>query len=53
MALQLSGQISMNDIRIETNTVTTDVSLRALSATASKTSPDGISEFYGYSHDGT
>lgn len=48
MALQSSGAISINDIRNELGT--SDGSLRALSATAGKGTPDGMNEFYGYSH---
>lgn len=48
MALQSSGAISINDIRNEIGT--SDGSLRALSATAGKSVPDGMNEFYGYSH---
>ena len=48
MALQSSGAISINDIRNEIGT--SDGSLRALSATAGKSTPDGMNEFYGYSH---
>ena len=48
MALQSSGAISINDIRNEVGT--SDGSLRNLSATAGKSTPDNISEFYGYSH---
>lgn len=49
MALQSSGQISLNDIKTELGAAATNVSLRSMSATAGKTSPDAISEFYGYS----
>ena len=49
MALQSSGQISLNDIKTELGAASTDVSLRAMSNTAGKASPDAISEFYGYS----
>lgn len=48
MALQSSGAISINDIRNELGT--SDGSLRNLSATAGKSTPDAMSEFYGYSH---
>ena len=47
MALQSSGAISINDIRTELGETTG--SLRSLSATAGFSSPDAISEFYGYS----
>lgn len=50
MPLQSSGEISIDDIRTEIGT--TDGSLRSLSNTAGKTTPDAMSEFYGYSHSG-
>ena len=50
MALQLSGQISLNDIKTEVGAGSTNVSLRSMSATAGKSVPDAVSEFYGYSH---
>jgi len=50
MALQSSGQISLNDIKTELGAGATDVSLRALSNTAGFAIPDAISEFYGYSN---
>jgi hypothetical protein len=48
MALQSSGQISISDIRTELSN--TSGSLRTLSAAAGKSSPDAMSEFYGYSN---
>jgi hypothetical protein len=48
MPLQSSGEISIDDIRTEIGTA--DGSLRSLSNTAGKTTPDAMSEFYGYSH---
>lgn len=48
MALQSSGAITINNIRNELGT--SDGSLRNLSSTAGKSTPDSISEFYGYSH---
>ena len=48
MALQSSGAISINDIRNELGT--SNGSLRALSAAAGKSEPDGMNEFYGYSN---
>ena len=48
MPLQSSGEISIDDIRTEIGT--TDGSLRSLSNTAGKSTPDAMSEFYGYSH---
>ena len=49
MALQSSGQISLNDIRAELGAATTDVSLGAMSDTAGFAAEDKISDFYGYS----
>ena len=49
MGLQSSGQISLEDIRAELSASTTNVSLRSMSNSAGKSSPDAISEFYGYS----
>jgi len=48
MALPASGVLSLNDIRVELGLASTNVSLRNMSASASFTSPDAISEFYGY-----
>lgn len=50
MALQSSGQISLNDIKTELGAASTDVSLRAMSSTAGKAIPDAMSEFYGYAN---
>lgn len=47
MALQSSGAISINQIRTELGSGS--YSLRTLSAAASKSTPDAMSEFYGYS----
>jgi len=47
MALQSSGAISISDIKTELGS--TDNSLRALSNSAGFTTPDSMSEFYGYS----
>jgi hypothetical protein len=47
MALPSSGQLSINDIRTELGT--SEGSLRSLSSTAGFSTPDAISEFYGYS----
>lgn len=47
MALQSSGALSINDIR--TILGTSNGSLRYLSSLAGKSTPDAISEFYGYS----
>tara|TARA_B110000211_G_scaffold188804_1_gene214843 strand:+ start:1257 stop:1649 length:393 start_codon:yes stop_codon:yes gene_type:complete len=53
MALQSSGQISLNDIRAELGAATTNVSLGAMSDTAGFAAQDAISDFYGYSAGGT
>lgn len=47
MALQSSGSISINQIRTELGS--SSYSLRTLSAAAGKSTPDAMSEFYGYS----
>lgn len=47
MPLQSSGAISINDIRVELGSGS--YSLRTLSAAAGKSTPDAMSEFYGYS----
>jgi hypothetical protein len=47
MALPSSGQLSINDIRTELGT--SEGSLRNLSSTAGFSTPDTISDFYGYS----
>jgi len=47
MALPSSGQISIGDIRTEIGS--SSGSLRTLSAAAGKSTPDAMSEFYGYS----
>ena len=47
MALQNSGPISISNIKSELGS--TSNSLRALSATAGFSTPDAMSEFYGYS----
>jgi hypothetical protein len=49
MALQSSGAISINDIRVELGQAQANSSLRTLSSLASKSSPDAMSEFYGFS----
>jgi len=48
MALQSSGEISIGDIRTEIGS--SSGSLRTLSSAAGKSTPDAMSEFYGYSH---
>ena len=47
MALPSSGQLSINDIRTELGT--SEGSLHSLSVTAGFSTPDAISDFYGYS----
>jgi hypothetical protein len=47
MPLPSSGQISISQIRTELGT--SDGSLRNLSSLAGKSTPDAMSEFYGYS----
>ena len=47
MALQSSGAISISQIKGEVGGSSS--SLRSLSSTASKSAPDGMQEFYGYS----
>ena len=49
MALQSSGAISINDIRVELSQAQANSSLRALSSLAGKSIPDAMSEFYGFS----
>jgi hypothetical protein len=50
MALQSSGAISINQIKTELGSAS--YSLRTLSAAAGKSTPDAMSEFYGYSAGG-
>ena len=50
MALQASGAISISQIRTELGSGS--YSLRTLSAAAGKSTPDAMSEFYGYSASG-
>lgn len=50
MALPSSGPLSLNDIRVELQQASTNVSLGALSNLAGFTDPDAVSEFYGYSY---
>lgn len=50
MPLQSSGQISISDIKAELGSSSN--SLRTLSADAGFSTPDAMSEFYGYSHGG-
>lgn len=49
MALQGSGPISINDIRVELSQAQANSSLRDLSSLANKSTPDAMSEFYGFS----
>jgi hypothetical protein len=49
MALQSSGTISINDIRVELGQSQGNNSLRTLSSLAGYTTPDSMSEFYGFS----
>ena len=50
MALQTEGAISINDIRTELGQAQANSSLRSLSSLAGKSTPDAMSEFYGYSN---
>ena len=50
MALQSSGAISINDIRVELGQGQANSSLRTLSSIAGKSTPDAMSEFYGFSN---
>ena len=50
MALPSSGNpLSFSQIRTELSAASTNVSLRSMSSTAGKSTPDAVSEFYGYS----
>lgn len=49
MALQSSGQITLDDIRTELGLSQSNVSLGSMSDTAGKSAPDQMSDFYGYS----
>jgi len=49
MTLQSSGAISISQINTEVSSVNSN-SLRALSSAASKSAPDAMTEFHGYSH---
>ena len=49
MALQSSGPISINDIRVELGQAQANSSLRSLSSLAGKSTPDAMSEFYSFS----
>jgi hypothetical protein len=52
MTLQSSGTIKISEIRAEIGTPSSNsnVSLRALSSSACKSTPDAMSEFYSYTH---
>ena len=50
VALQSSGAISINDIRVELGQGQANSSLRTLSSLAGKSTPDAMSEFYGFSN---
>ena len=49
MSLPPSGPLSFNDIASELGIGTTPLSLRSMSALAGFSTPDAVSEFYGYS----
>jgi hypothetical protein len=48
MALPSSGQLSLNDIRVELGLAQSNVSLHSMSVTAGFSTPDAVSEFWGY-----
>lgn len=50
MALPSSGQLSLSAIAGELGVSLSNVSLRSMSATAGFSTPDAVSEFYGYSN---
>jgi hypothetical protein len=52
MALPSSGQLSLGDIAGELGVALSNVSLRNMSSTAGKSTPDSMGEFYGYSNRG-
>ena len=49
MALPTTGPLSINDIRVELGASSTNQSLRTFSTSAGFSSPDAISDFYGFS----
>jgi len=49
MALTGSGEIRFSSIATELGVALSNVSLRSMSLAAGKSSPDGMTEFYGYS----
>lgn len=52
MALPSSGQLSLSQIAQELQQATSNCSLRNLSSIAGKSTPDAVSEFYGYTSGG-
>lgn len=51
MALPSAGNpLSFSQIKTELGAASTNVSLRSMSSTAGKSTPDAVSEFYGYSN---
>ena len=48
MALPSSGVLSLGDIATEQAISLSNISLRSMSAAAGKSTPDSVSEFYGY-----
>jgi len=49
MALTGSGEIRFSSIATELGVALSNVSLRSMSSAAGKSTPDSVSEFYGYS----
>jgi hypothetical protein len=50
MTLPASGTISLNDIRVELQQASANVSLGAMSNLVGFADPDAVSDFYGYSY---
>jgi hypothetical protein len=50
MALPSSGQLSLNDIRVELQQAQANSSLGAMSNLVGFVDPDAVSEFYGFSY---
>lgn len=50
MSLPSSGPLSLNDIRVELQQSQGNNSLRSMSNTAGFSTPDAVSEFYGFSY---
>ena len=46
MGLPTSGQLSLNDIRVELGASSTNVSLGSMSDSVGFTAPDKVSDFY-------